>query len=200
MNLLTRFFAREATTVETTACTGADGVLGELEAEAQREQRARAERIARERQQTEEYRARIEAEGAELRGRVLASLDELGDLVPRLMLACAHFATLADEVQTRGVGFSGGLLEDHFGVPPDFGARLSAAIKSCAPRTEWDFGHTGVLGNGAKAERPKLTTPTFRAPRFAGENAPPRGFSGVWDYARGRPVIDEAAPLTVLPL
>jgi hypothetical protein len=60
-------------------------------------------------------------------------------------------------VQEKGLGFDGsGLLEDHFGLPHDFGAKLIATIHEIAPRTEWDFGHTGVLGEGVKAERPKL--------------------------------------------
>lgn len=152
-----------------------------------------AAQIAREKCERDQYRARITAEANELRGRLHASLDELGDLVPRLLLACNHFDTIAAEVQVKGLGFDAGgqLLEDVFCLPPDFGARLAAAIREFAPRTEWDWGHTGPFSNGVKAERPKLKAPqTMRRPRFAGDHAPPPGFTGTWDLLHGRPLID----------
>ena len=59
------------------------------------------------------YRARITDQANEWRGRLNERLDELGDLVPRLLLALSHFTTMADECQREGFGFSGGgLLED----------------------------------------------------------------------------------------
>jgi hypothetical protein len=151
----------------------ADDVLAELANEKQAQEKAQAEAIARERRETAEYRARVTAQATKLRGRLNKSLDELGDLVPRLLLACSHFNTIAAEVQVKGLGFEGGgLLEDHFCIPPDFGSKLIAAIKEISPRTEWDYGHIGILGKGKKAERPKLKGPQMiRTPRFAGDAA-----------------------------
>lgn len=139
-----------------------------------------AARIARQQREAKEYRARITEQANELRGRLNESLDELGDLVPRLLLACGHFNAIAAEVQEKGLGFEPGaqLLEDVLCVPPDFGARLVAALYEIAPRTQWDFGHTGILGEGVKAERPKIKPdPTIR---FADDRRPPPGYSGVW--------------------
>ena len=147
--------------------------------------------LARQQRADKEYRARVTDQAEELRGRVNESLDELGDLVPRLLLACSHFNTLVAEVQVKGLGFSPGaaLLEDVFGVPVDFGSRLIAAINEISPRTEWDFGHIVILGKGVKAARPRPRGPvTIRAPRFY--NGPPPGFNGLWDPIKGEPIID----------
>lgn len=187
MNVLQRLFKREAPVEATTT----DDVLGELAADEQRRLAEQAAQIAKERRETAEYRARVIADAAELRGRLHDSLDELADLVPRLLLACGHFNTVAAEVQVKGLGFDPGasLLEDVFGIPPDFGVRLAASIREIAPRTEWDWGHTGPLANGRKAERPKIREPqALRVPRFAGDTAPPRGYSGRWDLGKGEPI------------
>jgi hypothetical protein len=99
--------------------------------------------------------------------------------VPRLLLACSHFNTIAAEVQERGLGFhGGGLLEGHFGVAADFGWRLIAAIKEASPRSQWDFAGVGNLGDGVKAERPKIKPPLML--HFAPDHRPPLGYSGVW--------------------
>jgi hypothetical protein len=141
-----------------------------------------------------EYRAKVTEQANELRGRLNESLDELGDLVPRVLLACSHFHTIVAEVQAKGLGFNPGaaLLEDVFCVPPDFGSSLIAAIREIAPRTEWDYGHTGPFANGRKAERPKLRGPqAIRVPQFY--NPPPHGYSGLWDPIKGEPVDGEGA-------
>lgn len=183
--------------------TESNAVLDEITAEERRQREAQAEAITRERRSTEEYRARVTADANERRGRLNESLDELGDLVPRLLLACSHFNTIATEVQEKGLGFlpGGQLLEDIFCIPPDFGARLVAAIKEISPRTEWDYGHIGVLGKGKKAERPKIKEPpTLRMPRFPGDNGPPPGFNGIWNMVKGRPMDpSEEVPFVILP-
>jgi hypothetical protein len=200
MSILQRLFTREAATVEATAerteaelrarlaevqaaiAEGEGDVVSLLEEREGLTRAIEAASIARKQREQKKYRARIPAAADELRGRLNESLDELGDLVPRLLLACSHFTTIADEVQREGLGFEGGgLLEDHFGIPPDFGVKLIAAIRESAPRTEWDFAATGMLGKGVKADRPKIRPPQpIRVPRFQGDMAAPPGYSGVW--------------------
>lgn len=156
---ISAFFKRGSTMTPTVERTGTDDVLAEIEAAAKDEQRAHAERVARERHETAEHRAKVTAEGEARRRRMHESLDELGDLVPRLLMACAHFTTIATEVGEKGLGFDASApLEEVLGLPHDFGVKLVAAINELAPRTEWDWGHVGVLGKGVKAERPKLRT------------------------------------------
>jgi hypothetical protein len=187
MNIIDRIF--KGGTVE----QATDAVLDELAGEQKRKREIEAERIARERRQTAEYQTRVRAQASELRGRLNESLDELGDLVPRLLLACSHFNTIAAEVQEKGLGFDAGpqLLEDVFCLAPDFGSRLIASIREISPRTEWDYGHIGILGKGVKAERPKFREPqAIAAPRFQGDNAAPPGFVGAWDVIHGRPFVE----------
>ena len=131
------------------------------------------------------YRARVTEEAAERRERMHRSLDKLGDLVPRLLLACSEFKGIAAEIQVKGLGYDApSQMDQLLGVPYDFGEKVSAAIRAAAPDTEWDWGHTGPGDEGVKAERPKL-----RAPRsfslIAGAGSPPPGYTGSWDYRYG---------------
>jgi hypothetical protein len=207
MNILTKLFTKEgrmqATAERTegelqarlaeiaTAIAGGTVTADELEEKESLERQIQAAAYARQARADEAYRARVTDQANELRGRVNESLDELGDLVPRLLLACAHFNTIVAEVQEKGLGFNPGavLLEDVFCIPPDFGARLIAAIKEISPRTQWDYSHTGPLGKGVKAERPKLKPgPTIH---FAPDYRRPPGYTGV----RWPPEEPEAGPI-----
>jgi hypothetical protein len=172
-----------------TAIAGGTVTADELEEKELLERQLQAAAYARQARGDEAYRARVTEQANERRGRLNESLDELGDLVPRLLLACAAFDTIVAEVQEKGLGFNPGavLLEDVFCIPPDFGARLIAAVKEISPRTAWDYSHTGPLGKGVKAERPKLKEPLrLREPRFY--NPPPPGYSGTWDPIKGEPI------------
>jgi hypothetical protein len=109
----------------------ADAVLDELTSEAKHKERMQAEQIARQRRQDAEYRARITEQANQRRALLNENLDELCDLVPRVLLACSHFTTIADEVQREGLGFDPGaqLLDDVFCIPPVFGVKLITAIR-----------------------------------------------------------------------
>lgn len=193
MKLIDRIFKHGGTVEQAT-----DDVLAGLRAEENRKLEVEAERIARERQQTAEYQTRVRAQASELRGRLNESLDELGDLVPRLLLACSHFNTTAAEVQEKGLGFDAGpqLLEDVFCLSPDFGSRLIAAIREASPRTQWDYSATGPqFGKVVKAERPKFKEPqAIAVPRFY--EPPPFGWNGRWPPERP---VEGAGSGTFLP-
>ena len=157
------------------------------------EQRVREQLVAAEAAhsaaQTKANRERINAEAADRRSRLNAMLDRLAVAIPELTLALVDFNAMRDEIQTKGMGFAGGMVEDHLTLPTDFADKLLAAIREVD--REWDFSATGPLGKGKKPEHPKQRTYTVRLPRL--HSGPPIGYTGTWDMLHDRPFEEPTA-------
>lgn len=192
MNIINRFLKGD--TVEQSTA----GILEQLEGEERSRRQQQAEQIEREKRATAEYRARITAEANERLARAYSNLDELGDLIPRLWLALGDFNRNVAEINEKGLGYDhGGLIEDTLCLPVDFASKMLAAIADAAPNTVWDYGHTGPLAKGVKAERPKMRGPLqMRTPHFY--EPPPFGWNGRWPPER-EPLLEGAGSGTFLP-
>lgn len=184
--MFTKLFKREG------KMEGTADVLEQLEEEDRLKRQQQAEQIVRENRAAEEFQARVTAAANDRLARTYNTLDEIGDLIPRLWLACSGLIGNVAEINREGLGYGQpSLIEDTLCVPVDFGEKMLAAIKDAAPNAAWDFSATGPLGKGKKAERPKLKGPlTIKVPRFPGDNAAPPGFVGAWDPIHGRPFVE----------
>lgn len=157
------------------------------------EHKLQAAVAARQSRETKEYRARVTKEADERLARLREILLEIGDLVPRLQMACAGLNRMVDEIHQKGAGFNhSGEMSDLLGVPHEFGTTMLEAIRVAAPDTQWDYGHIGPFPPSDHAEAPKLRKVSVTiSPNAFRASGPPPGFSGVWNTLKGRPMEPE---------
>jgi hypothetical protein len=119
----------------------------------------------------------------DLRVRLDETMSEIGELVPRLELACVDLRALVQEIYVTGLPPGGSdNIAEVLGVPADFGDRMLRALAEAAPGVEWDYPLPG--------ERPRR--PNLRVDRRVvqvGRAELPPGASGVVNSFTGEVIV-----------
>jgi hypothetical protein len=112
---------------------------------------------------------------ADLRAEIDDGMTKVAGHIAGLLWELPRIEQLIGRAHAGGLT-GGGLIEDVFGVPPDFPAKLLQAIHDAAPRADW---HITSAIDGSAPVRPTLRKEAT-VYLDGGYGRPPHNFTGTW--------------------